>query len=278
MDAKDRTQVTATGTLSLTLIVLLKDILVNGDAIQFYYVSLSLVSVSIALQVIIGVLSMVMYSMKASTVSRGAASKVTTTSRSRVRYSETIFRTMSETEADVTPGTDNPAFEDTEQPKPKNTQYSTGDLFTDFRELDSTAKPWYMRWFPCLEVHEKDLIQKYSIDEAHKRLYDILSIERLRAGFESIEARIRAAGQSEEQQQAATEKEKTLEVVAAQHKVLGTLIDLEQKRDLIKRITLVQQIISYLYYAVFILNAFLIGFGVTSAIQTESGPSDSTAN
>ena len=111
------------------------------------------------------------------------------------------------------------------------------------------------------------------MDEANGHLSDILAIKSLVASLEYAEARVvsknfdtaedNGDARSEQDNALVERRWKTLSVISTQQQLIGLKLEMSKKRQWYQRIYNVQQSITYLYYAVFVLNAFLTGFGLT---------------
>ena len=190
------------------------------------------------------------------------------------QYSETLFKTSSETRKDQ----QNEGPRDTTDGEGQSTQsfneYNplSAYIFKLFRDLDSsdTKQPWYVTFLPCLKLKENAIEENYTMQGATKRLHDILTAEKMKATFEFTEYQLNAPGLSDQEgQKAKTHREileakrSKLNTLTTLHKLLDLQLDLQWRRQYFVDMLRLQKTLTYLTYVVFVLNSFITGFGLT---------------
>jgi len=286
--AKDKAQLSTTGSLSLTLIVVLKQLLedvTSGHGDTMMYISLTLVGMCLCFQVAIAFLAIYVYSQKntAPVPDQGAPPSVQT--KKQAKYSERIFRTSSDPDLRDSRSEQGISPDEEEGESSRDKRSLTSHIFQLFRDLDSstTEQPWYVSCCPCCHVSASETEERYSLCTATTRMHDILTIEKVKASMEFAEAQANLSHfglilaedidskdpdpETEKLEKKFEEKWKQLNTVTTQHKLLDLQLDLDNRRKAFKKLYSYQQNLTYLTYVVFVMNSFITGFGLTRGVE-----------
>ena len=98
-----------------------------------------------------------------------------------------------------------------------------------------------------------------STDRAYQKLYSVLRIDETVAILKYMSETLTSVSEEEARQ---CDAYKQLSTISSMTKLVGQLIQWSEKKARLKRMTATQNAITYLLFIIFIINAFITGFGL----------------
>ncbi len=285
--SKDRAQLTAATAMSVANVALLRELLDKGPERNPYYtVAISLVSASLALQIVAGLLSLMVanilkYAKKyESNPCRDVRENICPCYCVEARREEK----KDSTESRRSMKKDDPKICDEEMARPYK---GLGGACCGCCPYDITTNVYPRQEYYVIKMHQH--MQHQIVDDKVKNIESTEQLgyqaKLLGAAQASLQELLRMRdNRGDDQQQAMEDKVRSLQAKIEKYKSdaarykwrkqqsdeLTKLAKQITKRRLMKVVSFWQDIINYIFFIVFILNAFVVGFGVANSNSTAS--------
>ena len=246
-ESKDRAQLTANSAMSLSLVIVLKEILDQEVDARYHMVSLVLVVVCLCLQVTVGFLALYMYQLKSKL---SVFRKKATLKQSRIDVDPERLR--SDPDADMKKLSDSLAY---------------AGAVTARRDLGSVGKDER----PASNSHGSLPViatsRRSGLDKLNDTLLQMLTdmYADVLIDIQKIQIRLISAKDDEvdELRETLRRKSDVLKLLGAQLQIAELKNEMATGRDMLAKVTAAQNAITYLLYITFVINAFLTGFGIS---------------
>lgn len=301
VQAKDRGQATATAAMSIVNISLLKEVIDKGPGYNWYTVMLSLISLSLALQILVGLISIFTINTKSYYESfRNHSLHDCCAMVCQCRIKRKKKRKEAPKEQDR--GKQMTEFIDCMYVKSRTIQEEM-----DEEEAASGCCPFICTTrilsnfeYGVLEKHEADIqrlihaeVSSVEIGEelqyltkavqdakAEQARLEVLA-EDPKADKEGISAKLRALSdelaEAQKRKQDYEAKMKDTRILKGQCQAVQRYADAIVKNQVLKNVAFWQHGINYLLYVVFILNAFITGLGISGGSMVSGSVANTTA-